>query len=287
MRLVALVTSCTFLLCSFAPVEGSAQPSVPVEDRVAEAGSDAASVAADPDALVRAIEAAAVVGTPEGAISIARLLGRGVPPRVAAAGLDALGVLARPEAGPIVGRFLSHRRATLRRHAVAAAQAIVAAQTQRDPTLLAALSARLGDRDERVRIEAATALAEVGGERESTVALIVFERDIEQPHGPQGSPFARELARLLGRAGSVSQVTRLLEFLRRAPLATMADALTLAARRRDLPDPLKLRIVNEVGNLATPGVRAFLSAIADAPREYGVTVSRAARAAADRLPEGG
>jgi hypothetical protein len=241
------------------------------------APDDAPTAGADADALVQAIQAAAVAGTAEGALSIARLLMVGIPPRAAAAGLDALGVLGRPEGAIAVLRFLDHRRATLRRHAVAAAQAI------HTPELVAALAARLGDSDERVRTEAATALADVGGAREVAQAFAAFERDVDAMNGARGSALAHELAKLIARAGTADHVTRLLGFLRRAPLETMSDALTIAVRRGDIPDPLKVRIVNDVGNLATPGVRAFLTGIADAPRECGAAASRAARTAADRI----
>lgn len=256
-----------------AQAQSPAQSSVSLDD----APDDAPSGGANAEQLVQAIQLAAVSGGPDGARSISRLLLQGIPPRAAAAGLDALGVLARPEGATAVLRFLEHRRPSLRRHAIAAAQAI------HSPELIAALAARLGDSDEKVRIDAATALAEVGGAREVAHAFAAFERDIDSTAGTQEAPFARELARLIGRAGTAEHVTRLLGFLRRAPLSTLSDALALAVRRRDIPDPLKVRIVNDVGNLATGGVRAFLQSIADNPRQCGVAASRAARTAADRI----
>lgn len=241
------------------------------------APDDAPNGGADADTLVQAIQAAAVAGTADGARSIGRMLMVGIPPRAAAAGLDALGVLGRAEGAPAVLRFLDHRRATLRRHAVAAAQAI------HTPELVAALAARLGDSDEHVRNEAAAALAESGSLREVAQSFAAFERDVDAVAGARGSALAHELAKHIARAGTVEHVTRLLGFLRRAPFETMSDALTIAVKRGDIPDAIKLRIVNDVGNLATPGVRAFLTGIADAPREAGLAASRAARTAADRI----
>lgn len=251
-------------------------PAAPNDDPDA-APDDAVSGGADADQLVQAIQAAALAGNADGARAITRLLVNGIPPRAAAAGLDALGVLGRPEGATAVLRFLEHRRASLRRHAVAAAQAI------HTPELVAALAAKLGDSDQRVRVEAATALAEVGGLREVSGAFVAFEHDVDAMHGATGSPYAHELAKLIARAGTAEHITRLLTFLRRAPFATMSDALTLAVRRRDVPDALKVRIVSDVGNLATSGVRGFLTAIADAPRDFGQAASRAARTAADRI----
>jgi hypothetical protein len=259
------------------PAQTPAQAPVAPQPSLDEAPDDAPTGGADADALVQAVQAAALADSADGARSIARLLMVGIPPRAAASALDALGVLGLPEGAPAVLRFLDHRRATLRRHAVAAAQAI------HTPELVAALAAKLGDSDERVRVEAATALAEVGALREVPQAFAAFERDVDAIQGARGSALAHELAKLIARAGTQEHVTRLLGFLRRAPLETMSDALTIAMRRADIPDPIKVRIVNDVGNLATPGVRAFLTAIADAPRECGAAASRAARTAADRI----
>ncbi len=267
--LASLGSNASFALAQTAPAAANEDPDA--------APDDAPSGGADADQLVQVIQAAALTGNAGGARAISRLLVNGIPPRAAAAGLDALGVLGRPEGAGAVLRFLEHRRASLRRHAVAAAQAI------HSPELVAALASKLRDSDQRVRTEAAAALAEVGGAREVPISFAAFERDVDAMNGAAGSPFAHELAKLIARVGTAEHVTRLLTFLRRAPFATMSDALTIAVRRRDIPDALKVRIVNDVGNLATPGVRGFLTAIADAPRDFGVPASRAARTAADRI----
>ncbi len=261
------------LLGSLVPSTGTAQQAARTDD----APQDAPSFGADADTLVQAIQAAAVAGTPEGAQSIARLIVNGVPPRAAAAGLDALGVLSRPEGASAILRFLQHRRVTLRRHAIAAAQAI------HTPELLAALAGKLTDGDEHVRIDAATALGEVGSQLEVAATFAAFEHEVDTPHGADGLRFAHELAKHIARAGNAEQVTQLLTFLRRAPFTTMNEALGIALRRLELPERLRLRIVTDVGNLATAGVRTFLTSVADAPRECGPAVSRAARAAADRI----
>ncbi|MDP3279246.1 MAG: HEAT repeat domain-containing protein [Deltaproteobacteria bacterium] len=252
--------------------------SAPLATAQQRAPSDTAqAIGADTDTLIAAIQAAAVSGAPEGAESISRLLSNGVPPRAAAAGLDALGVLGLPQGSPAVLRFLEHRRASLRRHAVAAAQSI------HSPDLVRALAGKLSDTDEHVRLDAATALATVATSAEIPACMLAFEHDVNGPHGASGSPFAHELAKAIGRVGSPAQVQALLAYLRRAPFATMSDALSMAVRRRDLPEELKLRIVTAVGDLATPSVRPFLQAIASSPRECGAAVSRAASSAADRI----
>jgi hypothetical protein len=272
--LVALILATALTRASTATAQARRAPTA--ED----APQDSPSFGADTDTLVQAIQAAAVAGTVEGASSIAQLISNGVPPRAAAAGLDALGVLSRPEGASAILRFMQHRRVSLRRHAIAAAQAI------HTPELLVALSGKLSDSDPRVRLDAAAALAEVGSTQEVQTSFAAFEHDVDMPHGAEGSPVAHQLAKHIARVGNVEQVTQLLGFLRRASFLTMNEALAIAVRRTDLPERLRLRIVTDVGNLATGGVRGFLTTIADAPREYGATVSRAARVAADRITGG-
>ena len=233
----------------------------------------------DADTVIQLIQTAAVAGNAEGARSISQLLLRGVPPRAAAAGLDALGVLARAEGAPAVLRFLEHRRPMLRRHAIEAATAI------HTPELVAALVGRLADSDENVRIEAATALGEVGTPQAAASLFRAFERDLETVAGPDGNRLLHESAKSIARIGSVEDLTRLLGYLRRAPFRSMVDALRSALARRDLPEPFKVRIVQRVEDLATREVRDFLtSVVADAHGQES-SVARAARTAADRIAE--
>jgi HEAT repeat protein len=237
------------------------------------------SAVPDADTLIQVIQSAAVAGNAEGARSISELLLRGVPPRAAAAGLDALGVLARPEGAPAVLRFLEHRRPMLRRHAIAAATAI------HTPDLVAALVGRLADSDENVRVEAAVAVGEVGNARATPSLFRAFERDLETVSGPDGNRLLHESAKSIARIGSVDDVTRLLGYLRRAPFRSMVDAIRSALGRHDLPEPFKVRIVQRVGDLATREVRDFLtSVVADAHGQES-SVARAARTAADRIAE--
>lgn len=233
----------------------------------------------DTDTLIAAIQAAAVSGTPEGARSIAQLILRGVPPRAAAAGLDALGVMGHPEGAPAVMRFLEHRRASLRRHAVAAAAAI------HTPELVRALIGKLGDSDENVRIETAAALGEVGNATVVEPLFAAFERDLENTTNPDGGRLAHECAKAIARIGTEEHITRLLGFLRRVPFPTMADAMRAALARRDLSEQLKLRVITAVGDLATGEARAFLQSIVADAHGRETPVVRAARIAAERIAD--
>ena len=260
------------------PAAGSSSSPLPSADAAPAELQPAAEPTPDSDTLLQVIQAAAVSGT-DGARGISDVILRGVTPRVAAAGLDALGVLAQPSGAPAVLRFLEHRRAMLRRHAIAAAQAI------HTPDLVRALVARLADSDEEVRVEAAAALAEVGSAADADTLFTAFERDLEATTAPGSGRLLHECAKAIARIGSEHDVQRLLGYLRRAPFRSMADAMRSALTRRDLPEPFRIRIVQSVGDLATREVRDFLnSVIADAHGADSL-VTRAARTAADRIAE--
>ncbi len=231
----------------------------------------------DSETLLGLIQAAAVGLPAEGARAIGTMLLRGVPPRVAAAGLDALSVLGHADGSAAVIHFLRHRRASLRRHAIAAAQAI------HSPELVQALAGLLGDSDEDVRVDAATALGEVGHAAEAAPLFAAFERDLANASGPEGGRLTHESARAIARIGTADDVTRLLTFLRRAAFRSMSDAMRIALGRREIPDPVKLRVVAAVGDLATHEVREFLNSIVTAAHGADSAVVRAARAAAERI----
>lgn len=231
------------------------------------------------DTLIQVIQVAAVSGTADGARSISTLLLRGLPPRAAAAALDALSILGRPEGAPAVLRFLTHHRASLRRHAVAAAQAL------HTPELVRALAARLGDPDEHVRLEAANALAEVGDSSVVGILFDAFEHDLQDTANANVGRLAHDCARAIAHAGSPEELQRLLGFLRRAPFNTMSDSMRLALQRTDLPTPFKLRVVAAIGDLATREVKHFLETLAGELPARDASVAAAARAAAERISE--
>lgn len=233
--------------------------------------------AVDADTLVQGIQAAAATSSVEGARSVSQLILRGVPPRAAAAGLDALAVMGRAEGSPAVERFLEHRRPLLRRHAIAAAQGI------HTPALVRALTGKLSDSDEDVRVEAATALAEVGNHDAIEALLLAFERDLEATTGPEGGRLTREAARAIARIGTSDDLTRLFAFLRRAPFHAMADSMRTVLDRRDLPEPFKLRVISTLADLATREVREFLNSVVTNAHGQETPLVRAARTAASRI----
>jgi HEAT repeat protein len=260
----------------------SAAPSATPATTAAAVASSAPAPATPADehrAAISRIEAQAARATPESARAIGQTILRGAAPDVVATALDALAALGRPEGAPAVAHSLRHRRALIRRHAIAAARAI------HTPDLVDALGDLLGDPVAAVRLDAAMALSEVGNRAVGARVLEAFERDLDDAQGPDGGPLTRPCALAIGKFGSSDDVRHLLGFLGRAPLRAITDAMREAVRRPALAEALRVQIVTAIGRLATRDARVFLeTVIADAGGQDNALV-RAARESASRIGE--
>jgi HEAT repeat protein len=228
------------------------------------------------DTLAR-IQRAATGDPRRGAVEISSALLAGVEPQVAAAGLDTLGVLARPESADAILRYLDHRRVSLRR------RALIAAARLHTPAMLRAIEARLGDSDPEVRAEAARTLADVGDPTSVRALWAAFEREASGGLGSEGSALLQESAHALGARGGEQDVDRLLTFLRRAPFGALARAFEASLRRPELPNPLKLRVVQALAGIATPQARELLTRLVDEHRGRPTPAIDAARSAVSRI----
>lgn len=208
------------------------------------------------DTLAR-IQRAATGDPRRGTLEIASALLAGVEPHVAAAGLETLGVLARPESADAILRYLDHRRVSLRR------RALIAAARLHTPAMLRAIEARLGDSDAEVRAEAARTLADVGDATSVRALWAAFEREAGTGLGSEGSALMNESARALGARGTDQDVDRLLTFLRRVPFGALTRAFEGALRRADVTNPVKVRVVQAIAGIATPQAREMLTRYVD------------------------
>jgi HEAT repeat protein len=201
---------------------------------------------------------------------------------VAATALDALAAMGRPEAGPVLERFLEHHRPSLRVHAIDAAGVL------HTPSLVRALEARLGDPEPAVRARAAWRLGEVGSRANTARLWLALDRDLSASAAARGNvtTFMHALVVSLARLGAVDDIDRLLTYLRRVPFPAIADGARAVLDRRDVPDPVKIRVVQALGNLGTREAREFLSTWASAQsvgRPNPGPVVAAARTAAGRI----
>lgn len=267
-------------LCAVGGV-ASAQPRRPVATTVAMIHPTAEpppgwDLSRADDTLAR-IQRAATGDPRRAALEISSALLAGVEPHVAAAGLDTLGVLARPESADAILRYLDHRRASLRR------RALIAAARLHTPAMLRAIDARLGDADPEVRAEAARTLTDVADPTSVRSLWAAFERDAGSGLGSEGSTLLQESARALGARGSAQDVDRLLTFLRRVPFGALTRAFEASLRRADLPDPVKVRVVQAIAGIATPQARELLTRLVDEHRGRPTPTIDAARTAISRI----
>lgn len=228
------------------------------------------------DTLAR-IQRAATGDPRRGTLDIASALLAGVQPHVAAAGLDTLGVLARPESADAILRYLDHRRVSLRR------RALIAAARLHTPAMLRAIEVRLGDSDPEVRAEAARTLADVADATSIRALWAAFEREAGTGLGSEGTALLGESARALGARGADQDVERLLTFLRRTPFGAMSRAFEVALRRADVTNPVKVRVVQALAGIATPQARELLTRLVDEHRGRPNPVIEAARTAVSRI----
>lgn len=196
--------------------------------------------ATDADQVRGAIESLGLLGDPRGVEALAGRIRRGLPPTLLEAAVDALMVLGRGEAGPVLFELTSHRRADVR---VRAIQAIAASRPRNADRALTPL---LGDQEPTVRAAAATALGELGASSAADALFQALDRGVAQA-GPA-----------IGRVARPTDVTRFLGYIGRLPFDRMTSALREMLLRTELAERSRLEIVQRVAELATSEVRAFL-----------------------------
>lgn len=231
----------------------------------------------DREALLARINTAARAQGARSAGEISQVLLLGVEPAVAQAGLEALASLGRPEGAPAVRRFLAHRRALLRRHAVIAARGIGGT------TLVRAVEARLSDPEVSVRLEAVRALGVIGDGDAMTTLWRATERDLALGMQRGAESLTAAALTVLGARAPAALVERVLGLLERVPVPILDAGLRAALLRGDLTPALKLRIVRDVARLSTQDARAFLEGAADHSTGPAQPWVDAARRAAERI----
>jgi hypothetical protein len=231
----------------------------------------------DRDALLAHINSAARSGAPRAADEIARVLLLGVEPAVAQAGLEALATLGRPEGVAAVQRYLVHRRALLRRHAVIAARGI------RGEALVRDVEGRLSDVDADVRIEAARCLGVIGDVDAMATLWRAVERDLALGMQRGVNSLTAAGTAVLGARGSAADLDRLGALAGRVPVNVIGPGIRAALLRNDIAAEAKLRAIRAVAALSTQEARTFLLATADDSRGPAAPWVEAARTAAERI----
>lgn len=212
----------------------------------------------DSDEVREAIDQLTVIDHPSVVPHLAELLRSGRSDEVTDRALEALRGLAHPSAVDVLVEFTRHRRPRARRIAYQALAAI------EDPRVPALLEQGLRDSDRNVRATVARDLGEIGARQSLDTLFLAFERGVV------------EAAIAIGKLGDRESIARFDEHLGRVPLSVMLSGYHEYLRRSDIPDDVKISIVNRLGEVSGPMVRSFLQRYLDTFPTHG-------RAAQSRL----
>jgi HEAT repeats len=217
-------------------VPAYAAPTSPETLRIAQERLERSDAASVEQALAML---SGIGGEPAARLVIERLR-RGLPPQLVEAAIDALVLLGRPSAGPALLELTSHFRAPIRARAVAALGALSIKSAQ------SALLYALNDPSPEVRVAAVQALSVVGTARALPTLYLAADRGVD------GALLA------VGKIASAADVKTLLERAPNGDVSAIRTALDAMLERQNLALAAKLRIVRELGQLATPSARACL-----------------------------
>lgn len=235
--------------------------------------------------VLQAIRAASVLSTPEVVPPLVELLRRGPTDEMTDLVVEQLGIIGQPNAIEELSQLLHHRRAAVRRGAVAALAEI------RDDRVRPLLESALHDSDNSVRGQAAMALGSIGARQSVPLLFRAFERGVPEA--------AESIGRLAEAAAAVSSDAAwdrddpaatthprtLSMWIGRAPLSVLLRGFKAFLERRDVPVPARVRIITNLENRA-PSIllRTFLQEwVAQLPAAYRGADRDAANTAIDHI----
>lgn len=224
------------------PAAGANGPSaraIPLRDAVQMLRS------ANADEVREGVAALTRIGSAEVVPPLVELIDGGLEDSLLDYIVEQLGFVGRPEAIPTLSSMMHHRRAEVRRRAVAALKGIFV--RTRDARVPALLESGLRDSDANVRGESASALGEINARGSVALLQRAFERNV-----PEASV-------ALGRLGDFAAAQRLMEFIGRMPLSVLIPGFEAFMARRDLTDDNRHAIVETlVARSPTRPVKEFL-----------------------------
>ena len=220
----------------------------------------------DVDRAVAAASSLGVLADPRAMAALAGALDLGLPPRVAAASLEALASKKEAALLDLFRRYAQHRRPEIRKVALEAAGALVL------PGSVAVLIDALSDTDATVRAKAARLL----GERREKAAEDPLFRLLVRGDDAAGEP--------LGAVAGIGTAKKLIDLIGQVPDRALALALGGCLARVDFgPEPLRVDVVKALGKL--PGTEP-VALLEDYDRGLAEKDDRPSRAEARRILEG-
>lgn len=194
----------------------------------------------DVDVVIAAVREVTNANNQASVDALMALLRTGPPDAVTAAAIEGLGALADPSSIDLLAEYARHRRAEVR---VLALQSLSYID---DPRVEAVLTDALRDSNAEVRSTAATALGEGGYSDAVPILFQAFERGV------------REAAPAIGKIGDADAASRMTGYLGSGDLTTLLSGLAEFLARENLDSEAKIRIVEQLLELAGPEVRRFL-----------------------------
>jgi hypothetical protein len=195
----------------------------------------------DPAQVSEALAELAAIGGDAAALAVANRLKRGLPPQLTEAAVEALRGLARPNAAPVLLELRYHRRPAVRAGALAALGELKQRSAQ------PALQAGLDDPSPEVRGSALQALVALGDAR-ALPALF--------PAAKRGMPGSWEA---IGQLATPADFKRLLGQAVSGDVTPLRPALDVLVARPNLSPDAKLKLVQELGKLASFSAHAYLN----------------------------
>ncbi|MDF3066996.1 MAG: uncharacterized protein K0R38_2597 [Polyangiaceae bacterium] len=198
-------------------------------------------------------------GEPAGAPLVEQVLGRGASVAVLSRAIETLGILAQPSSGTALAPYAQHRTPELRR---AALRALIATKS---PLAGDVLRKALRGSDASQRAIAARGLGELGVREAVPDLFSVLPKDVA------------EAAQSLGQLCVHAECEKLTDLLGKLRFEVMESAIVplLLRPQQDVPDALKLKVVERLRRLATaPANQLLQTALAKFPPDGSPAVKK-------------
>lgn len=220
------------------------------------------------DQVEAGIQMLGLLGTEEAVPPLVERIKAGLPPDLLDAAILTLGAIGNEAGSDTLIMLSRHRRPEVRVGAIGAL-AVVGGAGAYDALIVA-----LGDADDSVRSAAAEALGALGDGRATPMLFKALDK---------GNASA---SNAIGKLTPSDDVPRLLTYVGKLPFYHLSPALQEVLVRKDVKEPAKLNVIQQVAALQTSEARRFLTdAVAAHGKEMGQRVSRAALRAAQEVPQ--
>jgi HEAT repeat protein len=226
------------------PATAKSKLDLPGLQKSLESGNEAQAVAA--------LETIAKSGDAAAAPLVEQLLGRGASVTVLARALETLGILAQPSSGAALAPYAQHRTPELRR---AALRALIATKSSLAGDVL---RKALHGNDSAQRAIAARGLGALGVRAAVPELFSVLPKDVA------------EAAQSLGQLCVGGECEKFTELLGKLRFEVMESGIVplLLRPQADVPDELKLRLIERLRRLATqPANQLLQTALAQFPAD--------------------